>query len=305
MTQDERGRPGGRAATTGAPGPEQTRSAMRRIARSRRRRRSAVEGLTAAACLAALIAYLGTDSGPEPREGMVLPAGAPTAAGRPPGPGEPAGAGVASPGLRPRQRPPSPTPTPSTPTPPSASAQPVTPVLTVSRADVPPMVDLSTVGARDWVHWGLSGPGSLVRKRGGSGEIRDQGGRGAREGFDANPEYVGWRDGTPTTAVGSTATGVTTCGDGNGFALSVAGSGELRTVHVYAGLWMARSRLDVRLSGGGPARTLRLEDPHTSHTVQFVIRFRAPKGTRLLIDWTVEQTFGGCGNVGLQAAALR
>ena len=88
-------------------------------------------------------------------------------------------------------------------------------------------------------------------------------------------------------------------------ALAVTADGELRTVRLYAGLWMARGRLDVRLSSGGPTTTLRMEDPHTTHTARFVIRFRAQPGAKLLVNWTVEETFGGCGNVDLSAAALR
>ena len=85
----------------------------------------------------------------------------------------------------------------------------------------------------------------------------------------------------------------------------MAADGQLRTVHLYAGVWMARGRLDLRISGGGPASTLRLEDPHTARTADFAIRFRAPPGAKLLMSWTVEESLGDCGNVSLQAVALR
>ncbi|MGK5441988.1 hypothetical protein ACSNN7_09210 [Micromonospora sp. URMC 105] len=278
------------------------------MARHRHRRRWTVEALTAAACLAVLVAYLGAEPEPEPRDGGVaLPGAASTAVGRPSGPvggpGQVAEAGVASPGLQPRQRPPTPAPSPSlTPTP---APRPATPLLTVSRTDVPAMVDLTQLGTRDWVHWGLRGPDSVVRKRGGSGEIRDEGGPGARSSYDTDPELFGWRDGAPVGGEGGTSTGIHTCHVGNGFRLAVLGSGELRTVHVFAGLWMARGRLDVRLSSGGPTSTLRVEDPHTNHSSQFVVRFRVAAGQKLLISWTAEETFNGCGNVALRAVALR
>ena len=54
---------------------------------------------------------------------------------------------------------------------------------------------------------------------------------------------------------------------------------------------MARGRLDARLSTGGPTSTLRLEDPHTSQSAEFTIRFELPKGARLLLTWTVERVF--------------
>ncbi|SCG43666.1 hypothetical protein [Micromonospora halophytica] len=286
-------------------GPGPTGGTTPRIARHRHRRRWVIESLGALTCLLALVAYLNFETEPElPATGGDLSAGAPTVAGRPTGlPGVVTEAGVASPGLQPRQRPPSPSPS-TTPTP-APKPEPVTAVLTVAEVEVPAVVDLTGLGTRDWVHWGLAGPDRTVRKRDGSGEIRDEGGRGQRATYDTNPEGFSWRDGTPVGSADATATGTYACGVGNGFALSVAGSGELRTVHLFAGLWMSRGRLDVRLSTGGPTRTLRLEDPHTNHTAQWVVRFRVPRGQKLLVSWTTERTFNGCGNVGIQAVALR
>ncbi|MEU4482725.1 hypothetical protein AB0F68_32430 [Micromonospora sp. NPDC023966] len=292
MGQEDHGRVSGRTSYPRG----QTRSALRRLARTQRRRRWLLEALVAFACLAALVAYLGSERHDAPREeSAVLPA-PPT--GRPvlPPPGG-AQAGAVTPGLRPRQRPPSPSPSPSTPA--------VPPTLTVSQADVPARVDLSAVGTVDWVQWGLLGPRTPVRKRHGSGDIRDEGGRGERQSYSNNPEAYAWRDGAPVGSADGTMSGVYTCDQGNGFTLAVVADGQLRTVHLYAGLWMARGRLDVRISGGGPARTLRLEDPHTARTADFTIRFRAPPGAKLLMTWTVEESLGDCGNVSLQAVALR
>ncbi|MFR9778889.1 hypothetical protein ACL02O_22915 [Micromonospora sp. MS34] len=253
-------------------------------------------------CLAAVTGYLGTELHGTPREERsgVLP-GPPAARPETPGPGAPgADSGVVTPGLRPRQRPPSPTPSPST------SATPaVSPLLAVDQADIPARVDLTAAGPTDWVHWGLLGPGAPVRKRDGSGEIRDEGGRGERVSYRNNPEMYTWRDGAPVESASGTMSGVYTCDKGSGFSLSVAGGGRERTVRLYAGLWMARARLDLRISGGGPASTLRLEDPHTVRTAQFTVRFRAAKGAKLLVSWTVEESMGDCGNVSLQAVALR
>ena len=55
------------------------------------------------------------------------------------------------------------------------------------RERCPPIVDLTAVGARDWVHWGERGGTSTVRKRSGSGEIVDEGGAGRRVGWDGQP----------------------------------------------------------------------------------------------------------------------
>ncbi|WP_433267281.1 hypothetical protein ACQPWR_05790 [Micromonospora vinacea] len=278
--------------------------------RARQRRRWAVEGAAVLACLVVLISYLGTRSGPEPDDGQAGPgslhAGAARSPGLPAADGRTGEAGPATPGLRPRQRPPSPDPTPSVSTPAPPPPKPGSTALSVSRGEMPAAVDLTAVGTRDWVHWGEHGSRSTNRKRSGSGEIIDGGGAGSRVGWDGNQEYVRWSDGAPERSTNGSSNGVYTCGAGNGFSLAIAGSGEPRTVQLYGGIWMARGRLEARLSTGGPASTARLEDPYTSQSAQFTIRFTVPKGARLLLKWTVEKVFTShCGNVGLQAVTVR
>ncbi|MFF0370118.1 hypothetical protein [Micromonospora sp. NPDC005087] len=287
------------------------RSTLRRLTSDRKRRRWAVQGLAVLVCLVGLVLYLGTRSGPESGDDQAgrpggVPAGATRPTGFPGAEGRTLEAGPATPNLRPRQRPPSPDPTPSVSAPAPPPPSPSAPVLSVSRAEVPAEVDLTAVGTRDWMHWGLHGGKSTVRKRAGSGEIIDGGGVGTRVGWDGNQEVVSWRDGTSERSVSGSPNGVYTCGAGNGFSLAVAGSGEPRVVQLYAGTWMARGRLEARLSTGGPVSTARLEDPYTSQSAQFTIRFKLPKGARLLLTWTVEKAFTEhCGNVGLQAVAVR
>ncbi|MEH0927612.1 hypothetical protein [Micromonospora sp. CPCC 205558] len=284
-----------------------TRSLLRR---ARQRRRWVVEGVAGLLGLVMLISYFSFRSGPEPDD-QAGPGGVSAGALRPPvlpaADGHSGEAGPATPGLRPRQRPPSPDPTPSaSPPAPPPPAKPGSLALSVSRGEMPAAVDLTTVGTRDWVHWGERDGRSTVRKRSGSGEIIDGGGAGRRVGWDGNQEYVRWSDGTPERSTNGTSNGVYTCGAGNGFSLAVAGSGEPRTVQLYGGIWMARGRLEARLSTGGPASTARLEDPYTSQSAQFTIRFTVPKGARLLLNWTVEKVFTQhCGNVGLQAVTVR
>ncbi|MDG4808120.1 hypothetical protein O7634_15295 [Micromonospora sp. WMMD1120] len=288
----------------------QTRSVLRRLARARQRRRWVIEGIAVLACLVALVSYLGTRSGPEPSDDQAgrlgAPVGAPRPTGLPAADGRTGEAGPGTPGLRPRQRPPSPDPTPSASAPAPPPATPVAPALSVRRAEMPAGVDLTAVGVRDWMHWGERGGRSTVRKRSGSGEIIDLGGSGDRVGWDGNQEHVRWSDGSPERSTNGSSNGVYTCGPGNGFSLAIAGSGGPRTVQLYGGIWMARGRLEARLSTGGPASTVRLEDPYTSQSAQFTIRFTLPKGARLLLNWTVEKVFTPrCGNVGLQAVAVR
>lgn len=262
-----------------------------------------VEAVAAAAGLLALVGYVHWWSEPGPEE-PAEPDGLPAVVGRPSLPsGQPTAPAV--PGLRPRERSPSPSPTPALDT--ISPAPPAAPVLlTISRSDIPATVNLTEAGKRDWVHWGLGGAGTTVRKRDGSAEIRDLGGRGERGGWDGNQELFRWRDGAPVRSTDATPDGVYTCGKDSGFSLAVVADGQPRTVTVYLGVWMARGRLEARLADGGPSRTLRLEERHTSQSTGATIRFQAPRGTRLVLTWTVEETFTPhCGNVGLQAVALR
>ncbi|GIJ19850.1 hypothetical protein [Micromonospora lutea] len=300
-----RGRaPGHRVPAIRQPsGEDQETRAARRLARTRRRRRWAVEGIAALAGLLALVGYVHWWSEPTPEQ-PAEPDGLPAVVGRPSLPsGGPSAPAV--PGLRPRERSPSPSPVPTpsrtSATPPAASM-----LLTVDRSDIPETVNLTRVGDRDWVHWGLRGARTTVRKRNGTAEIRDLDVRGERSGWDGNQELFRWRDGTPVRSTDATPDGVYTCGEGNGFSLAVVADGQPRTVIVYLGVWMARGRLEARLGDGGPRRTLRLEERHTSQSTGATIRFQAPRGTRLLLSWTVEESFTPhCGNVGLQAVALR
>ncbi|GGL89349.1 hypothetical protein ACN28G_02640 [Micromonospora sp. WMMA1923] len=260
-------------------------------------------------CLVGLVAYLGREAGPEPE---TRPAGPEDALGveRPASAGRPAAVepAVVSPGLNPRARPaPDPTPSATPSAPASAAVAPAAqkPVLAISRVEVPAIVDLTDAGARDWIHWGARGAESTVRKRAVPPSLVDAGGRGDRAGHDTNPERFVWRDGAEMADQSGTSNGVHTCGAGNGFTLAVAGDGEVRTVRLFVGVWMARGQLAARLADGTTA-TVAFEDPHTEHTAAFDVRFRAPAGQRLTLSWVAERAFNPeCGSVSLQAAALR
>jgi hypothetical protein len=199
---------------------------------------------------------------------------------------------------RPRLLPPRPLPAPTV-------SAPVRPAIALAQTAVPQLVDLTSVGPVDWVHWGFGDSRSVNRKAGGSGAIVDQGGPGGRGRYDNNPQRFGWRDGAPQRSVAASPTGVYNCGEGNGFAIAVAAGPATRTLRFYAGVWRAQGRLELSLSSGGPTASTTLTDQQTNGNAVFTVRFQAPAGSRLLVSWTTERSFDRqCGNVNMQAAAL-
>jgi hypothetical protein len=180
------------------------------------------------------------------------------------------------------------------------------PVLTVTPAGVPNVVDLSTEGTVDWIHWGLRDSRSVDRKRGGSGGIVEPDGQSPRGAYANNPQTFTWRDGDPTRTSSRTPTGVYACGTGNGFTLAVPAGAQARTLRLYAGVWRARGKLVLSLPAEGVTATASVENGGAIQTAQFTITFRAPKGGSLQVRWATEQTFDrSCGNVNMQAVTLQ
>lgn len=186
--------------------------------------------------------------------------------------------------------------------PPTAGTAPVKPALTVTAGPVPALVDLSAEGTRDWVHFGLTEPGSINRRDGGD-TIEDLGTTGNRGRYDNNPQLFSWTGGRPAGTAFRTPTGVYACGEGSGFTLRVPAGPATRTLRLYAGVWMAGGRLTTTLNG--LTRTSTLENRDAISTNRFVIRFRAPAGSKLTVTWkTTDSYHPTCGNVDMQAATL-
>ncbi|MBM2620862.1 hypothetical protein JIG36_35715 [Actinoplanes sp. LDG1-06] len=203
---------------------------------------------------------------------------------------------------------PTPTPAATTParkrtTPPATRKPAVTPALTVTQQDVPAVVDLAAQGARDWVHWGLADPGSVNRRSGGTGEIKDLDITGGHNRYDNNPQSFTWTGGAPTAATGPSPTGLYVCQPGGSFAVSVSAAPAIRTLRLYAGVWAAKGQLTATLAGRTVTATL--ENPQTNGTAVFILKFRAPAGETLRVTWVnAVQHHPTCGNVDIQAAAL-
>lgn len=185
---------------------------------------------------------------------------------------------------------------------PTTPAKPVTPTVSVTAAPVPAVVDLSSEGGQDWMHWGLTDATSVNRRRGASA-IKDLGGT-PRGRYDNNPQLYTWTGGSPANTATRTPTGVYTCGQGATFTLRVPASPTTRTLRVYAGLWMAAGRLTVTVPGAATA-TQTLENRNAISTARFDIRYKAAAGTELTVTWTATAVYHPtCGNIDLQAATL-
>ncbi|WP_433794590.1 hypothetical protein [Actinoplanes sp. CA-252034] len=182
-----------------------------------------------------------------------------------------------------------------------SSAAPVTPTVSVTAAPVPAVVDLSAEGRQDWAHWGLADATSLNRRRG-AGAIEDLGGT-PRGRYDNNPQRFTWTGGSPAGTATGTPTGVYSCGQGATMSLRAPAGPSVRTLRVYAGVWMAAGRLTVSVPGATATRTLENRDGISTN--RFEIRYRAPAGAEVTVTWTATASYHpSCGNIDLQAATL-
>ncbi|WP_460747391.1 hypothetical protein [Micromonospora schwarzwaldensis] len=236
-------------------------------ARARRRRRRTVLATVALTASVVALAYSARSPAP-PESGRAVPAAGPTT--------------------------PAPAPTAAPPTVVPVTGDPVLPgdpLLGVDQQPVPPAVSLTLLGTRDWRHWGGAGADSVQRKQRGTGEIEDPG--GDRLEHNAGVSGLSWTDGTPTARQEGTRTGVFQRGAGKTFTLGVAGSGDLRTVRLFVGVFSAGARLDVSLSGGGDPAVREVAMAQGDRFYQYVVHFRAPRGQRLLITWRALAVTGG------------
>ncbi|MBC9006965.1 hypothetical protein H9X94_34040, partial [Micromonospora aurantiaca] len=253
----------------------------------------AVTGLVAA------LAYAARSSTPPPLARETAPVAAPgnqAPGNQPPGdqpPSDQAPSGQAPSGQAPGDQAP-------------ATGEPVAPggpLLDVDLAPLPGSLSLTDLGTRDWRHWGGTGADSFHRKAGGTGEIQDPGGE--RLEHNAGACDLQWTDGTPTARQEGTRAGVFQRGAGKSFTLGVAGSGDVRTVRLFVGTFSAGARLDLSLSSGGDPAVREVALAAGDRFYQYVIRFRAAPGERLLIRWHALTVTGGQNDgVALQAITV-
>ncbi|WP_349878786.1 hypothetical protein ABIH81_02240 [Micromonospora sp. HUAS YX12] len=248
-------------------------------ARARRRRRRAVLAAVAVTGLVAALAYAARSPTSPPLTRETAPVAAPN-----------------------EQAPSEQAPGDQTP----ATGDPVSPggpLLDVDLVPLPGTLSLTALGTRDWRHWGGDGADSFHRKASGTGEIQDPGGE--RLEHNAGATDLQWTDGTPTARQDGTRAGVFQRGAGKSFTLGVTGSGDLRTVRLFVGTFSAGARLDLSLSSGGDPVVREVALVAGDHFYQYVIRFRAAPGERLLIRWHALTVTGGQNDgVALQAITV-
>lgn len=97
------------------------------------------------------------------------------------------------------------------------------PSLSGQLATPPAIVNLTSEGTADWIHWGLIDETSINRKSGVTPMLGDYTiiGTSPVRRYDDNPSGFTWSDGTPTASVANTPTYLYVTGVGNGFEYSV------------------------------------------------------------------------------------
>ncbi|WP_240670361.1 hypothetical protein [Actinoplanes solisilvae] len=177
--------------------------------------------------------------------------------------------------------------------------------VSITRATPPSVVNLSSEGDSDWVHWGLGGTFALERD---SGEFRILEGAptAPRQQHSLSGTKFRWTGGFPVSTSDGTATGIRTCGQGNGFTLSAPAGTTPRVLKLYAGVVAGRGKLTARLTTGKSTGTTVFEQRgETLKSTVLSVAYQAPRSGQLRLTWTTDAAYGkGCSGVTLEAATL-
>lgn len=170
-------------------------------------------------------------------------------------------------------------------------------------------VNLTDDGTLDWAHWGLSSAMSFDHKTGVGQQISNLsvvGGSFVSQYGDNSFPY-NWSDGTPTSSVTSTSTGVFVNGANNGFRITLPADTTTRTLKLYVGSWRAQGKIDVRLSDSTVEPYINQgvgSSDGTSNGV-YTINFKAnAPGQTLTVTYTMSTSYHAYANVTIQAATL-
>jgi hypothetical protein len=193
-------------------------------------------------------------------------------------------------------------------TPSSKAAPPADPgAISLSVGGVPPAVDLTAEGTRDWVHWGEQSTFSLERDKKGGFAILEGAPTAPRFRHALSPQQFRWTGGDPVDHSDGTTTGIRTCGKGNGFSITAPAGDSTRTLRLYVGIISGQGTLSAKLTTGSAAASQTIEQKDGAfHTAVLTLKYRAPKDGKVSLRWNTDAAFGtGCGGVALQAATLQ
>src|ERR1043166_1843903 len=201
---------------------------------------------------------------------------------------------------------------------PHARAAAPNPGLSANFASIPAgtVVNLTSEGEIDWVHWGLFTETSVNRKAGVVPQLSDftlldnTNGYAYAFQFADNANGYSWSDGSPIASVTNTTTGVWAYGVPNrdsGFAIMAPADTALRTLKVYVGAFGARGKFEAYLSdnsAGGYTNTSLFNMANGPSGVYTIAYAAGAAGQQLIIRWTLTMFVRPDGNVTLQAASL-
>jgi hypothetical protein len=182
--------------------------------------------------------------------------------------------------------------------------------LSVSAAQPPRTVNLTTEGTVDWEHWGLSSS-NLINRKSGVTPLIDMETIGTSDVHPYSDNYTafGWSDGIPTLATAPMPNGIFVYGRTNGFELVVPADAETRHLRVYVGLYGAQGHFQAWLSDfSAPAyHNHSLSNFYASSYGMFTLDYAAASANRtLIVRYIAEKLFDhDFGNVTLQAATLQ
>ena len=178
------------------------------------------------------------------------------------------------------------------------------------------VVDLTSEGKIDWVHWGLHTESSLNRKAGVAPLIADFERQDASNGFSYVYQYAdnyngySWSDGVPEVAATNTTTGVWAFGTptiGSGFLFTVPADTTPRTLKAYVGVFAGVGRIEISLTdtSAPPYMDATLTNIRNGPGRVYTIDYAADSpGQSLIVRWILSSPREATANVTLQAAAL-
>jgi hypothetical protein len=168
-------------------------------------------------------------------------------------------------------------------------------------------VNLSSLGAIDWLHWGTSDSELLTRKNGGNvlSDYQIVGTGTPVRRTDSEIAYS-WTDGTSTAATADTYTGATVEGTGNGFRLVVPANLAAKTLRLDVATYGGVGQLTATLSDGSAATfTDSSVDTGFYGHVTYLLDFRAASsGQTLSVDYVLTSENTSPASVSLLSAAL-